>query len=361
MTSASSDTTPGKSWPRTPFRRALAAFLAAAAFLCATRAEDASTVKLTALKDRVRVEIGGKLFTEYVYGDGASRSYCYPILAADGTPLTRNFPTKKVPGEDTDHPWQRSFWFAHSAVGGVDFWNEGTGDAGHASALKGHTVAENVSILNSEGRAKDRPAGDGKSGTVMATDRWLAPNGALICTDKRVVSFHGNASERYIDFQIDLQALPDAPLLLGDNKDGTMAVRLAQWMTMPHKFKGEQTGGDGHIVTAKGDRDAAAWGKRADWCDYHADHGGQTYGIAIFDHPENLRHPTWWMARDYGLFGANPFGEHEFENLKDQPHLGDYTIPAGGTLTLRYRFYFHLGDEVAANVAARYADYSAGE
>jgi len=45
-------------------------------------AESASDVTLTALPDRVRVEIAGQLFTEYVHGDGASRPYCYPILAA---------------------------------------------------------------------------------------------------------------------------------------------------------------------------------------------------------------------------------------------------------------------------------------
>ncbi|MES1194661.1 MAG: DUF6807 family protein, partial [Opitutus sp.] len=67
----------------------------------------------------------------------------------------------------------------------------------------------------------------------------------------------------------------------------------------------------------------------------------------------------WWMARGYGLFAANPFGWHEYENLKDQPHIGDYTIPAGGSLTMRYRFYFHEGDPAAAQIAAHYADYSA--
>ena len=108
-------------------------------------------------------------------------------------------------------------------------------------------------------------------------------------------------------------------------------------------------------------RDADAWGKRADWCDYFAPYNGKTYGVAIFDHPQNLRHPTWWMARDYGLFAANPFGQHDYENLKDQPHIGDYTIPAGGSLTMRYRFYFHEGDPEAAQVAARYADYAAGK
>jgi hypothetical protein len=99
-------------------------------------ADNALDVKLTPLADRVRVEIGGQLFTEYVYGDGATRPYCYPILASDGTPMTRNFPMKKVEGEDTDHPWHRSLMFAHSLVNGVDFWNEGHGDAGHSPDAK---------------------------------------------------------------------------------------------------------------------------------------------------------------------------------------------------------------------------------
>jgi Methane oxygenase PmoA len=102
------------------------------------------------------------------------------------------------------------------------------------------------------------------------------------------------------------------------------------------------------------------WGKRADWCEYHAEHGGKTYGIAIFDHPDNLRHPTWWMARDYGLFAANPFGWHDFEGLKDEPHKGDFMVPAGGSLALRYRFYFHEGDEASARVAERCREYAAG-
>ncbi|MSU24553.1 MAG: hypothetical protein EXS32_12120 [Opitutus sp.] len=320
-----------------------------ASCLAPTASEPA--VKLTKLEDRVRVEVGGQLFTDYIFGDGASRSYCYPILATDGTPLTRDFPMKKDTGDDTDHPWQRSLWFAHSMVGGIDFWNEGSGDAGRSPKDKGHTKLDALVEVTS-----------GARGVIRTRDRWLAPDGRLICTDERTLRFHANATGRFIDFEITLQALPDAPLLIGDNKDGTMATRVAQWMTMPHKIKNVETGGQGHIVTAKGDVDDKAWGTRADWCDYHAPHHGHTYGIAIFDHPQNLRHPTWWMARNYGLFGANPFGWHDYEKeFAKEPHKGDYTIPAGGSLTLRYRLFFHLGDEKTARVAENYADYAAGK
>jgi len=305
-------------------------------------------VKLTRLADRVRVEIAGQLFTEYIYGDGASRPYCYPIVATDGTGLTRDFPMKDTPGEDRDHPWHRSLMFAHSMVGGVDFWNEGTGDAGKSPKDKGRTVHDTLVETSS-----------GDVGIIRTTNRWMAPGEKLICTDERTIRIRSVPGGRLLDYEVTWRAPSDAPLLLGDNKDGTMAIRLAQWMTLPHKYQKQDLPGEGHIVTAKGDRDAAAWGKRADWCDYHAPRAGKIYGVAIFDHPQNLHHPTWWMARDYGLFAANPFGQHDFEGLKDQPHAGDHTIPAGGSLTLRYRFYFHEGDEVAAQVAARYADYAA--
>jgi hypothetical protein len=307
-------------------------------------AETAAPVKLTKMDDRVRVEIGGKHFTDYVFGQDTSRPYLYPILAVDGTPLTRDFPMKETKGEETDHPWHRSFWFAHSMVNGVDFWNEGAGDVGRSPKDKGKTVHD--AVLEMSG---------GAVGTIRTRNRLVDPSGKLIATDERTVRFSAIPDGRVVDFEVTIHALPDTPVLLGDNKDGTFATRVAQWMTMPHK----NVGGNGHIVTATGFRDADAWGKRADWCDYHAERNGTTYGIAIFDHPDNLRHPTWWMARDYGLFGANPFGWHDYEaEFKNEPHKGDYTIPANGTLTLRYRVLFHTGDEKAAHLAENYAAYA---
>ncbi len=310
-------------------------------------ADSAQSVKLSRLDDRVRVEIGGRLFTEYVF-KGASRPYCYPILAADGTSLVRDFPMKETPGEDTDHKHHRALMFAHSNANQIDFWNEGTSGT---KFPKGSTVHDGLVETT-----------DGEVGLIRVRHRWVAPEGKLVATDETTLRFRGTAEARLLDYEVTLQALPDTPLVMGDNKDGTMAIRLAQWMTMPHKMQKKDIPGVGHIVTAKGERDAAVWGTRAAWCDYFAARNGRTYGVAIFDHPQNLRHPTWWMARDYGLFAANPFGQRDFEAAaKHPPGKGDYTIPAGGRLTLRYRFYFHTGDEQAARIAERYAEYAAGK
>ena len=129
-----------------------------------------------------------------------------------------------------------------------------------------------------------------------------------------------------------------------------MAVRLAETMRLTGKV------GHGHIINSEGVRDGDTWGKRADWCDYYGPVEDKIVGIAIFDHPENPRHPTWWHVRDYGLFAANPFGRHNFENLPDKT-VGHLSVAPGKDITFRYRFYLHTGDEKEGQIAEKYQEY----
>jgi hypothetical protein len=101
------------------------------------------------------------------------------------------------------------------------------------------------------------------------------------------------------------------------------------------------------------------WGKRANWVDYSAKVEGKELGIAIFDNPSNPKHPTYWHARDYGLFAVNPFGEHDFYN--DKSRDGSMTIKPGESLTFRYRVLIHDGDASAAKVADAYTAYAGGK
>src|SRR6185295_12089455 len=80
-------------------------------------------VKLTRLDDRVRIEIGGKLFSEYRYRD-APKPCLFPILDVEGVSYTRDWPMKDSPGEVHDHDWHRSVWFGLGLVNGNDFWRE---------------------------------------------------------------------------------------------------------------------------------------------------------------------------------------------------------------------------------------------
>ena len=72
-------------------------------------------------EDKVRVELDGKLFTEY--RTDSRVPYCYPLMSASGACLTRHWPMDKShEGEERDHPHHRSFWLSHGAVNGHDFW-----------------------------------------------------------------------------------------------------------------------------------------------------------------------------------------------------------------------------------------------
>lgn len=312
----------------------------------------AAQVKLTPAPDRVRVEVDGRLFTEYVF-KGAPKPYLYPVLAADGTELMRHFPVRQdVAGEVKDHPHHRSLWFTHGAVNGVDFWLENGNDKGRI---------ENTGVESSV---------RGGVGEIRSRNRWVGPDGVVHCTDETTIRVRGVPEGRLLDYEVTLQAPADKPVVFGDTKEGSMAIRLPRWMTPSHRSGKNVHEGKGVIVNAEGIRETDArkkknddtWGKRSAWVDYHAPKDGKIYGVAMFDHPKNPRHPTWWHVRSYALFAANPFGQRDFEVEQKHPAgQGNLTIPAGQSVTFRWRFYFHTGDEKQAGVAERYREYAAGK
>ena len=51
--------------------------------------------------------------------------------------------------------------------------------------------------------------------------------------------------------------------------------------------------------------------------------------------------------------GANP----GLPNLDEEIRRFEYKVEAGKTVTWRYRYYFHAGDEKQSKVAEHYADY----
>lgn len=299
----------------------------------------APEVRLSALPDRVRVELGGELLTEYFHRD-VPKPYCHPLRGPGGLVLTRLWPMQEAPGEERDHPHHRGFWYAHGSVNGVDFWTEGPN--------RGRIVQEELVELRS-GRG---------AGWLRTRNRWVAPDGRAVCTDERTLRFlPGPGHGRFVDFEITLIA-SHGQVVFGDTKEGTLAVRVAESMRVrPNKaHAGRPTG---RILTSEGHQDSAAWGQRARWCDYSGPVQERTVGIAIFDHPDNPRHPTWWHVRDYGLFAANPFGRHDFERLADSS-AGNLVIPDRGRVTFRYRLYLHEGDAHAARVVEAYTAWIRG-
>lgn len=277
----------------------------------------------------VRIEIDGRLFTEYLVSTGP-KPILWPVIGPTGAEMTRAFPMEKRDGEKHDHPHQRSIWFTHGDVNGIDFWSE---NGNHGSIAH----REYLTLKADEERA------------VLATrNDWLDYDGKKVLEDQRTLTFRAGENQRSIDFDIILRA-SDGPVTFGDTKEGSMGVRIPTVMDL-------NSNQGGHIVTSEGLTDKAAWGTPAAWVDYHGPVDGKLVGIAILNHPDSFRYPTRWHVRDYGLFAANPFGLKDFVGDKNVDHA--YRLEAGKSLVLRYRIILHRGDDKAPGIAQAFESYS---
>ena len=66
--------------------------------------------------------------------------------------------------------------------------------------------------------------------------------------------------------------------------------------------------------------------------------GNDSISIAIIDHPANPNYPTFWHARGYGLFAANPLAEKIFTNGKSEKNL---RLKTGESVRFYYRIIIH--------------------
>ncbi len=286
-------------------------------------AVDTALAEVTAKKtdEGVKVEIDGKPFAEYLVQSG-NKPVVWPIIGPTGKPVTRAYPLGEGPNEKKDHIHHRSLWFTHGNVNGISFWHEGKGKS---PAIK------HREFVKVEG---------GKVATIVTRNDWLGPDGKKQCEDERTLTFGTDGDKRWIDFDVTIKAT-DGPVKFGDTKEGTMGVRVAGTMKV-------DAGKGGKLINSKGETDKAAWGKQAPWVDYNGPVDGETVGLAIFNHPSSFRFPTFWHVRTYGLFAANPF-------FKD---WGAHTLPAGESITFRYRILLHRGDEKSGKVAEAYSVYA---
>lgn len=306
-------------------------------FACATASADGHDAKeqgptLSIKKDgnQQQVLIDGALFVGYNTKDTA-KPFLYPIIGPTGANMTRHYPMMKgVAGESDDHPHHTSFWFAHGGVNGVDLWHS-----------KGKAVENVMSVI-----AQPTP----HRASIGASDIWLKKDKTAMADVGTQYDFAVlKDGSRVIDYQTDIEPADGVEqLLFADTKEGTMAIRLAPQLRLKGKVA------TGKAINSNGDKDNDVWGKRAKWVAYWGVIDGKTCGVAIFDHPTNLRHPTYWHARDYGLVAANPFGIHDFTKKKEPKGAGDYTLKAGETLGLLYRFVFFAGTAEEADIAGKY-------
>jgi hypothetical protein len=279
----------------------------------------------------LRVEIAGELFTEY--RSDRKVPCLYPLISPSGGGLTRNYPlTEAGEDEQPDHPHHISMWMTHGLVNGVDFWAQHLKRKG---TIVHKSFGPSTSSATSTGRLTE-------SASFSVNLSWEEGD-TVHLTEVRTYTITASGKTRTIDVTSILSA-PNADAVFGDTKEGSFALRLAPSL----RLKGKAA--KGAILNSNGETNNDCWGKRAAWVAYSGpDYSGKPAVVAVFDHPSNLRHPTWWHARDYGLVAANPFGQHDFERKKDK-HLGDHTLKKGESLTFRHRVLLHHGTTDSAGL-----------
>ena len=293
-------------------------------------------------QNKVNVFIGEKLFTSFLYPDSLEKPVLFPIHAANGTLVTRGFPLNPQPGDPNDHPHHIGMWFNFENVNGLDFWNNSYAIAEEKKHLYGWIKTDR--ILQTSG---------GTKGILSYHANWVNKKNEVLLEETTRFEFSGTTHQRVIDRITVLKA--DTDLLFTDAKDGLLGIRLAHGLQMPtdkdQKFtddKGNETivkGGTdliatGNYISSEGRHGDSVWSTRGRWCKVYGKVGKDSISIAIIDHPENPNYPTFWHARGYGLFAANPLGEKIFTNGRSVKNL---SLKKGGTVSFRYRIIIDEG------------------
>jgi hypothetical protein len=288
-------------------------------------------------KRRVDITIDGKPFTSYIWPTSLKKPVLFPLIAPGGIVVTRGYPLAAHAGERVDHPHHAGMWFNYGDVNGFDFWN-------NSNAIE----PENRGKMGSIYLKKVLAAKNGTDqGELVVESVWITGSGEKILGDTTRYVFSTRGDVRVIDQITTLKALDH--VVFHDDKEGLLGIRTASWLESPTEKGGVfadangtptkvdtagSSGASGIYLTSEGKRGDQAWGTRGSWCTLTGSTENKTIAIAILDHLGNPGYPTYWHARGYGLFAANPLGRTIFD--PSQPAL-NYTIDKGQTVTFRYR------------------------
>lgn len=309
------------------------------AFSCTVPSGFAQGVRVVANEAarRVDVTIDGQPFTSYIWPTSLKKPVLYPLTTDQGITVTRGYPLEPRPGERVDHPHHAGLWFNYGNVNGFDFWNNS--DAIQPEKRPKMGSIQQARIVSTKSGANH--------GELVADSVWVTGEGKQILNQTTRYVFSRGSGERSIDEVVTLKALDH--VVFHDDKEGVFGLRVASWLESPNEKGGEfrdasgkvtkvqgggSPGASGAYLTSEGAKGDAVWGTRGRWCSLTGQKDGHTVSVAILDHPANPGYQTYWHARGYGLFAANPLGRSIFD--RKQPAF-NFTLEKGQTTTFRYR------------------------
>jgi hypothetical protein len=161
-------------------------------------------------------------------------------------------------------------------------------------------------------------------------------------------------------------AARDRRIVFNDTKEGAFGIRVARSLEQPSKEpeiftdgrgraetvpKLDNTGVTGLYRSSEGKTGDDVWGTRARWMMLTGTVDREPVTLAIFDHPTNPGYPTYWHARGYGLFAANPLGQAGFTNGKERMNLA---LEPGLSITVRHRILILSGAAAPERIESEY-------
>jgi hypothetical protein len=322
-----------------------------------TSAQDSSEMNTTvrfehdSANKKVSVYFGESLFTNYLYVEDYYKPVLHPLLTKSGKSLTRGYPINPQPNERVDHPHHVGYWLNYGDVNGFDFWNHS--DAIPAEKKSGYGTIFPVSFELDEAQSK-----------LSILTEWKAPDGTVLIEEHTDFVFSEKDNHRFIDRTSTLFAKEDVSLT--DNKEGFLGIRVSRALEHPSNKPELFTdangipsevkvlnneGVTGEYLSSEGIKGEAVWGTRAQWVALNGVQDEEAVAITVYDHPDNIGYPTFWHARGYGLFAANPLGQKVFS--KGALEL-NATLKKGENMTFKYRVMVSNGKEIDLQTANNY-------
>jgi hypothetical protein len=287
------------------------AFLALAAALSLSASAAERALDWQATDTSLALRNGSNTVWELVFDPRQPKTYFHPLATLDGTVLTAFRPP--------DHVWHRGLWWSWKFINGLNYWEEDK-QTGRSQGVNELTAAKITTNADYSARAE------------LAIS-YHPPDQPPVLTEARILAI--SAPDERGCYRIDWTSVFTA---------GDAPVKLDR--TPPAKKGGVSWGGyaglslrfppgikdwaflnsAGHQGAAEGNSEPARW----------VDFSGPAAGIAVFDHPANLRHPSpWYLNEQLPYFSPALLYNEPLELAPKQE------------LKLRYRILVHPGRLVA--------------
>ena len=202
---------------------------------------------------------------------------------------------------------------------------------------------------------------------MITTESWIDSTGNELLSEHSEYHFIAVGSIRIID-RISTLTASGKTVAFKDTKEGMFGIRVARQLELPSKedvtlsdAHGNPTtvkslpneGVTGNFMSSEGIMGEGVWSTRASWMDLYGSIGNEKISLIICDHPKNQSYPTYWHARGYGLFSANPLGAKDFTKGKEELN---FSIKAGKSKTFRYRVIVNSGTHLTTSEINAFAN-----